>query len=211
MSYYYKKTPFFLRWIYSDAIWRINNIEKVLYLTFDDGPTEGVTNFVLEELEKYNARVTFFCVGYNAERNLELLSEIRNKGHVVGNHSYSHYNGFRTKRKEYVEDVERGEALVNSNLFRPPYGKMKWKQYKTLKNNYTIVMWDVMAGDFDESIDADVCFANVVENAKEGSIVVFHDTEKAFPRLKIALPRVLKYYSDLGYKFEVLPTPITTT
>ena len=204
MPKYYKKVPFFLRWIYSEATWRVNTPYKVLYLTFDDGPTEEVTSFVLEELNKYNAKATFFCLGHNAVNNPKLVDKLKDCGHAVGNHSYSHPNGFRTKIKSYVDDVKKADEILASNLFRPPYGKMKWRQYKKLKELFSIIMWDVMPGDFDASIDGEQCFRNVASNASEGSIIVFHDSEQAFPRLKIALPKVLEYYTNLGYRFEKL-------
>ena len=204
MSYYYKNTPFFLRWIYSKAIWRKETTEKVLYLTFDDGPNNGVTPFVLDVLKKYNARATFFCLGFNAMMNPHLIEEIQKENHIIGNHSYSHFNGFRTKKNIYLEDVEKANDILKSNIFRPPYGKMKLKQYNRLKEIYSIIMWDVMSGDFDVNIDGDKCFDNVVKYARSGSIIVFHDSRQAFDRLKIALPKVLEYYSKLGYRFENL-------
>ena len=204
MSKYYKKIPFFLLWFYSEATWNIKTPEKILYLTFDYGPTEEITNFVLEELEKYNAKATFFCLGHNAVSNPKLVYEIKNYGHSIGNHSFSHPNGFRTKIGVYLDDVKKADEVLKSNLFRPPYGKMKLRQYKLLKKFFNIVMWDVMSGDFDTSINGEQCFSNVLLNASEGSIIVFHDSDQAFPRLKIALPKVLEYYSDLGYRFEKL-------
>ncbi len=175
-----------------------------MYLTFDDGPTEGVTSFVLEELEKYNAKATFFCLGHKVVDNPNLYDVLKDSGHALGNHSFSHFNGFKTKSEVYLEDVEKATEIIDSRLFRPPFGKLKRKQYKILKDDYKIVMWDVMPGDFDDSIDGEQCFNNVVANADKGSIIVFHDSMQAFPRLKIALPKVLKYYSDLGYRFEKL-------
>ena len=204
MSKYYNKVPFFLRWIYSEAIWHVKTSEKVLYLTFDDGPTEGVTSFVLEELEKYNAKATFFCLGHKVVDNPNLYDVLKDSGHALGNHSFSHFNGFKTKSEVYLEDVGKATEVIDSRLFRPPFGKLKRKQYKRLKDDYKIVMWDVMPGDFDDSIDGEQCFNNVVANADKGSIIVFHDSMQAFPRLKIALSKVLKYYSDLGYRFEKL-------
>ena len=204
MPKYYKKAPFFIRWIYSKATWSIKTSEKVLYLTFDDGPTKEITNFVLEELKKYNAKATFFCLGHNAVNNPKLIDELNDCGHAVGNHSFSHPNGFRTKIKTYLDDIKKADEIFVSNLFRPPYGKMKLRQYKQLKEFFSVIMWDVMSGDFDPSIDGEQCFRNVASNANEGSIIVFHDTEQAFPRLKVALPKMLKYYSDLGYRFEKL-------
>lgn len=204
MPKYYKKVPFFLRWIYSKAVWSIDTSEKTLYLTFDDGPTEEVTDFVLNELDKYNAKATFFCLGYNAENNLNIVDRIKESGHAIGNHSFSHPNGFRTKTNTYLNDVEKADVILETKLFRPPYGKLKLKQYKYLNEKFDVIMWDVMSGDFDDSIDAHQCYTNVISNAQEGSIIVFHDSNQSFPRLKYALPNVLKYYSDLGFRFEKL-------
>ncbi len=204
MASYYNKIPFFVRWLYPDARWHETTSDKVLYLTFDDGPTEEVTNFVLGQLEKYNAKATFFCLGFNADNNPSILSEIIDKGHSVGNHSYSHPNGFKTKIDRYLEDVNDANEVLKAKLFRPPYGKMKLRQYKNLKNRFNIIMWDVMPGDFDVSIDGDKCFSNVVEGAKRGSIIVLHDTQQAFPRLKYVLPKLLEYYTKLGYTFDKL-------
>ena len=202
MEKYYKSTPFFLRWIYPKAIWHKDGVDKVLYLTFDDGPSEEVTKFVLNELEKFNAKATFFCLGLNALNLPSLVNDIVANGHKLGNHSFSHPNGFKTKVADYVDDVKTADEVLSSKLFRPPYGKMKLRQYNALKNDFSIVMWDVMPGDFDESINGDVCFENVIKKTRAGSIIVFHDTAQAFERLKVALPKTLKYYSDLGYKFE---------
>jgi len=204
MSEYYKKVPFFLRWIYSKAIWKINTSEKVLYLTFDDGPNNEVTSFVLEELKKYNAKATFFCLGHRAISNPDLIERLLEVGHGIGNHSFSHLNGFTTRKKDYLDDIYRADEVLKSKLFRPPYGKMKLPQYNKIKDKFKIVMWDVMPGDFDASIDGEQCFKNVVDNASRGSIIVLHDSEQAFPRLKIALPKLLKHYTELGYRFEKL-------
>ncbi len=204
MSYYFKKTPFFIRWIYPKAIWRKNVSNKVLYLTFDDGPINGVTDWVLNQLKQYNAKATFFCIGENADKNAKLLNQITDDGHSIGNHMYYHIRGTENSNNHYYENIEKANKILNTKLFRPPYGKMKLSQYRKLKNDYHIIMWDVMAGDFDTSIDGERCYRNVINNSSKGSIIVFHDTEKAFPRLEVALPRVLKYYTDLGYKFELL-------
>lgn len=204
MPKYFNKAPFYIRWFYPKTTWRVKTSDKVLYLTFDDGPTKGVTDFVLEELAKYNAKATFFCLGRNVVQNPKLMKELKDSGHAIGNHSYNHLNGFRTNVGDYIDDVKNADGIISSKLFRPPYGKMKLRQYKYLKKFYRIIMWDVMPGDFDASIDGDKCFTNVVSNASKGSVIVFHDSDKAIDRLSIALPRVLKYYSDLGYRFEKL-------
>ncbi|MEN8137874.1 MAG: polysaccharide deacetylase family protein [Bacteroidota bacterium] len=202
MSLYLKNIPFFIKWIYPEAKWCVKTNEKVLYLTFDDGPVEGVTNWVLKTLEEYNAKATFFCVGQNVNINPNLFRELTESGHSIGNHSYHHLKGLNTGNKLYLQDVGKADNIIKSRLFRPPYGLMGYRQYIELKHKFDIVMWDVLSGDFDTGIDGEKCYQNVVKNAKQGSIVVFHDSKKAFPRLKIALPKILKYYSELGYRFE---------
>ncbi|MCK5781648.1 MAG: polysaccharide deacetylase family protein [Flavobacteriales bacterium] len=202
MSLYLKKIPKILYLTFPKALWSVSTNKKVLYLSFDDGPNEGVTDFVLEQLEKYNAKATFFCLGENVNRNESLFSEISKRGHSVGNHGYSHLNGFSTDNSCYFRDVEKADKLIKTDLFRPPYGKIKPSQYKLLSEKYRIVFWSIMPGDFDESLDGNRCYKNVVDNAENGSIIVFHDSIKAFPRLKIALPKVLEYYTKKGYAFD---------
>jgi len=202
MSLYFNKIPFFLRWIYPKAIWHIKTKEKVLYLTFDDGPTKSVTDWVLDTLDAYNAKATFFCVGENVNTYPELYLKLKKKGHSIGNHSYNHLKGTKTNTSIYLKNISEANNIINSKLLRPPYGSMKINQYKILIKNYKIIMWSVLAGDFDKKIDGNKCANIVIKNSKKGSIIVFHDSKKAYPKLKIALPKVLEHYSKLGYKFE---------
>ncbi len=191
--------------MYPDCIWDIKTHEKIIYLTFDDGPHPEVTQFVLEELKKYNARATFFCIGKNVEEHFDVYKNIIDQGHAVGNHTYDHLNGWRVNDKEYLDNIFKAKKIIASNLFRPPYGKITKFQLKQLageKYKLKSIMWSVISGDFDEKVTGKECYLTVVRNAKEGSIVVFHDSMKAWDRLRYALPLVLKYYTEKGFKFK---------
>lgn len=206
--FYLTKSPWILKKIYSECIWSIKTEEKILYLTFDDGPHPEATSFVLEVLKKYNAKATFFCIGKNVKEYFEIYKEILMGGHRVGNHTYNHLNGWKTDDKKYLEDIEKAAKIIDSGLFRPPYGKITHFQIKALKGKrlqLKTVMWDVLSGDFDIKITPENCYLNVIKNAKPGSIIVFHDSLKAFPALKPTLPRVLQYFSEKGFEFKLLP------
>jgi peptidoglycan/xylan/chitin deacetylase (PgdA/CDA1 family) len=204
--WYPVKTPEFVKLIFPELIWDFKkNDEKRIYLTFDDGPNPGTTPWILDTLKYYNAKATFFCVGANVEKNEELYQNILNQGHKSGNHSNNHLNGWKTKTSLYLKNVEECANKVKSNLFRPPYGKIRLKQKNLLlKQNYKIVMWDIIAGDFDENIHPETCLKNITNFGKEGSIIVLHDSVKAWKNLEYVLPKVLKHYSDLGYSFNAL-------
>ncbi len=202
--YYLVKTPSLLKFFYPDCIWDIKTEGKVLYLTFDDGPHPVATSFVLEELKKYNAKATFFCVGENVEEHFNIYKNIIDQGHAVGNHTYNHLNGWRTKDKEYLDNIFKAKKIIDSNLFRPPYGKIskfQLEQLKAEKYNLKPIMWSVISGDFDEKVLGEASYLNVVKNAKEGSIVVFHDSQKAVDKVRYALPLVLKYFKEKGFEF----------
>ncbi len=201
---YLVKTPKFIQNLFPNFIWKIQETEKVLYLTFDDGPIPEVTPWVLDQLKAYDAKGTFFCVGENVEKHKAIYNQVKEEGHAVANHTYNHLNGWLEENASYFINVRKCAALVKSNLFRPPYGKLKRKQAQFLQRHYQIVMWDVLSGDFDPKISKEECLKNVLEYAKPGSIVVFHDSLKAMDKLKYALPKVLKHYSDLGYSFQLL-------
>jgi peptidoglycan/xylan/chitin deacetylase (PgdA/CDA1 family) len=202
--------PGFVRRLMPEALWRMDTEEKVVYLTFDDGPTEEVTEFVLDQLAQYGAKATFFCIGKNIAAHSDLYKRLLAEGHSVGNHTMQHANGWRTDNNAYYAEVAdcRKEMVKlvadDKKLFRPPYGKMKLSQYKQLKNEYTPVMWDILTCDYDVRVSAAQVVANVVENVRAGSIIVFHDSVKAYPRLKEALPEVLAYLSKNGYSFAAL-------
>lgn len=206
---YMIKTPWLLKKIYSNYLWSIETNEKKLFLSFDDGPHPIATPFVLDELKKYNANATFFCIGKNIVAYPEIYQRILSDGHRTGNHTFNHLNGWKTEDKIYLKDVADASNYINSNLFRPPYGRIKKNQAKNLQpvlngEKPMIVMWDVLSADFDTSVTPQKCLENVLLKSKPGSIIVFHDSEKAFPRLAFTLPRVLKYFSENGFIFSQL-------
>jgi peptidoglycan-N-acetylglucosamine deacetylase len=204
--FYFTKTPFWLKLIYPGCIWNLSRDEKKIYLSFDDGPHAIATPFVLDQLKIYQARASFFCLGKNVMAETEIYKRILNEGHRVGNHTFNHLNGWKTDNKEYFNDIEETRHLIDSDLFRPPYGKIRAFQIHNLKEklNYKVIMWDVLAGDFDPKVNGEMSAKRVIKNSRPGSVIVFHDSAKAFPVLKIALPVVLKYFSEKAYSFEVI-------
>jgi peptidoglycan/xylan/chitin deacetylase (PgdA/CDA1 family) len=203
--FYKVKTPGWVKKLFKRIVWHIPKAKKVLYLTFDDGPHPEVTHFVLDQLQQYKARATFFCIGKNVVDNPLIFNRILQEEHAIGNHTHNHLNGWKTSNDVYFQNIKEASKYIDSNLFRPPYGKITVKQYKQLQKQHKplkMVMWDVLSGDFDVNITADKCCKNVLKSAESGSVIVFHDSEKAFERLKYALPKVLKYFSEKGYQFE---------
>jgi len=207
---YLVKTPNFIQKMFPNFLWRKQETEKVIYLTFDDGPIPRVTPWVLQQLADYKAKGTFFCVGDNVQKHPDIFREVKAAGHAVGNHTMHHLNGWATDNLAYFHDTRHCAHLVNSDLFRPPYGRLKPKQASFLQRHYNIVMWDVLSGDFDTEISGEECLRNVLKHTKNGSIIVFHDSEKAFPRLEYVLPKVLAYYAKKGYRFEAISTQKST-
>lgn len=173
-----------------------------LYLTFDDGPHPEITPNVLELLQKFNAKATFFCVGANVEKYPHIYESILKAGHSIGNHTYNHFNGVKTKTEEYINNVKKCAQYVSSNMFRPPYGVLRRSQVKKLSNEYTIVMWNTLSGDYDQKTSEEGCWQNVKRNAKNGSIIVFHDSEKAQQNMFYALTKTLEYFSSLNFSFK---------
>jgi len=207
MYKYFIKTPWWARWLFSSYVWRIPTKEKVVYLSFDDGPHPVITPWVLQLLKKFDAKATFFCIGANVRKHPAIYQQVLEEGHAVGNHTWHHLNGWQTPVKDYLDDVARASELIQSNLFRPPYGKIKAAQAKGLfraigKGRSKVIMWDVLSGDFDKSMTPQRCSEYVLKNVEAGSIVVFHDSEKAFSNLENALPTILSALNNEGYKFE---------
>lgn len=213
------KTPDFVKTLFPNFIWNINTKKKELYLTFDDGPTPEITDWVLSTLKAYNAKATFFCIGNNIEKHPEIFQNIIADGHSIGNHTYHHLKGWKTKTQVYLNDIDFTDSVIqfqlqnskfsnhnsqtSSQLFRPPYGKFKKKQSKKLlKLGYKIILWDVLSYDWDNSVSEESCLQNVTSAAKEGSIIVFHDSLKASRNLKYVLPKLLEYYSERGFEFK---------
>ncbi len=206
--YYFIKTPWYLKKIYSNLMWDVPAKDKVMYLTFDDGPHPIATPFVLEQLKKDNAKATFFCIGKNVMEHPDLYAQLISEGHVTANHTFNHLNGWEVTDEDYFKDIIDARQYIDSYLFRPPYGRITRFQAKHLTKSalqFKVVMWDVVSGDFDTTITPDKCSANVLRNARQGSIVVFHDSQKAFPNLQKALPDALEHFSVMGYRFEAIP------
>jgi len=206
---YLIKTPFWLRALYPNCTWKIPSKEKVIYISFDDGPHPEATPFVLEILKQYNAKATFFCIGNNVLKHPNVYESILQQGHRVGNHTYDHLNGWKTDLATYIENIKDAANLIESDLFRPPYGRVTRKQIRTIQSDPNcpkhIIMWDVLSGDFDLNLTGEDCAKNVIQNTAPGSIIVFHDSQKAWDRMSVALPLVLAYFSKLGYQFEFIP------
>lgn len=202
---YLVKTPWILKSLYPSLIWNIKTEDKKLYLTFDDGPHPKATSFVLDILKQYNAQATFFCIGKNVVENRDVYDRIIAEGHKVGNHTQNHLNGWKTDDETYLENIKQAALNIDSNLFRPPYGRISRFQIKLLKQlKFKIIMWDVLSGDFDITLSKEKCLNNVILQATSGSIIVFHDSEKAWERLEYALPNVLEYFTQKGFEFHSL-------
>lgn len=205
MGFYLNKTPKIIRPLAKDLIWSLPAQTLTLFITFDDGPIPNVTPAVLAILDEYNAKATFFCVGENVKKHPDIYKMILEKGHSVGNHTHNHLNGWKSDNKEYKENILEAENYITSSLFRPPYGKITRSQIKLLKSDYKIIMWDVLSGDFDSKTTPEKCANNVIKNARDGSIIVFHDSLKAEKTMLSSLPLVLEHYSNLNYKFSAIP------
>ena len=208
-SKYFVKNPGWLMRLFPKRTWRIQTTEKILYLTFDDGPNPEASSFVMDEMKKFNGKATFFCIGKNVAANPQVYKRMIEEGHAVGNHSYSHQNGWKTENQIYLSDITEAAKLIDSPFYRPPYGKIRATQAKKIKEamgreDARIIMWDVLSGDFDEAISPEQCKENVIRNAGPGSIVVFHDSISAFGRLKPILPDILAFFATKGYVFRSL-------
>jgi peptidoglycan/xylan/chitin deacetylase (PgdA/CDA1 family) len=196
--------PFWIRFFFKGSLWRKRTSEKVVYLTFDDGPVPEPTKWVLDELIAHDVKATFFCIGENAKRNSDLLNRILDEGHSIGNHTYNHLNGWNTNLDEYIRNVELCSEVFSSRLFRPPYGRLTMKQFRKLRKKFQIVFWDVLSVDYDKNLSAADCINNVMNHVRPGSIIVFHDSLKAADRMKIALPEVIDRLKRMKYRFERL-------
>lgn len=221
MKYIRAKYPLILKMLYPGRISKVKH-SNAIYLTFDDGPIPEVTPWVLDLLAKYDAKATFFCIGENVKKHPEIFKKIQEEGHCIGNHTYNHFNGWKTPTSTYVENTLMAEETMNDHtlnydseviqqdevafsFFRPPYGKIKNSQAKALKNQgYRIVIWDVISGDYNPGFSAESCFKNVIDNTVPGSTIVLHDSIKAMKNLKIILPQILEYYKGKGLEFRSL-------
>lgn len=185
-------------------VWQKKTSSKVIYLTFDDGPVPEVTTQVLDILDKYNWKATFFCVGENVKRNPELYQEIIRRGHKTGNHTFNHLKGFKTKSDLYIKNVTQASEYIKSDLFRPPHGQITPKQIKSLKNEFNIVMWDIITHDYNKNLNPQQVFENARNNTRSGSIVVFHDSVKAKINVLEALPKTIEYWKSNGFDYALL-------
>ena len=201
---YFFRTPFLFKYFFNKIVWSIKGEGKNIYLTFDDGPIPSVTPWVLEVLKQYNAKATFFCVGENVKKYPEIFQNVLDDGHMVGNHTFHHINGMKHKAQAYIADVAQADEYIKSNLFRPPYGKLTYKQYKAISKTYKIVLWDVLSGDFDKGISYLTCLKKLQKNIRPGSVIVFHDSVKSEGVLKLVLPQILEEYTMKGFKFKAI-------
>lgn len=205
------KTNRFVKTIFPNYIWDIPNNEKKIYLTFDDGPIPEITEWTLAQLKKHNAKATFFCIGDNIQKHPEIFKKVIENGHAIGNHTFNHLKGWETSLEDYIENTKKcSETMVNCQLntehcqlFRPPYGKIKPSQAKTLRKlGYKIIMWDIISMDFDQTISPEECLNNVLKNIESGSIIVFHDSVKAWENLEYVLPKTLAFLNENGFVCE---------
>lgn len=213
MKNYFVKTPRILRRYFSRYIWCFSAKTKEIYLTFDDGPTPKITNFVLSELKKYNAKATFFCIGKNIQQYPSIFTSIILDGHSIGNHTQNHLNGYKCSTKRYLENFEECHTTIakynplpnSQKLFRPPYGKITRPQAsKIIKKGYKIIMWDVLSADFDPNSSKERCLQNVLQSTNNGSILIFHDSVKAAQKVRFVLPKILKEFTDKGFTFKAI-------
>lgn len=211
MKFYWIKTNWIIKKIFSNYTWDVSNTTNTVYLTFDDGPIPEVTAWVLEELKKHDFKATFFCIGENIDKHPEIFKKVISEGHSIGNHTYNHLNGWKTPTEAYLENIRECKEIIekitdsNSKIFRPPYGKLKTAQSKAIRNlGYKIIMWDVLSADFDTTITKEKCLDNVLSNVKPGSIIVFHDSLKAFKNLEYVLPKTLAFLKENNFNCDVL-------
>ena len=201
---YIVRPTYILRKIYPNAVWRMPSDENKIYLTFDDGPIPVVTPNVLDILKEENVKATFFCVGENVVKNNDIYERILNEGHALGNHTHNHLNGWKTHGNQYAKNVLKCAEVIDSKLFRPPYGRAKKSQVTLLSSQFKIIMWDVLSGDYDKSTSPEQCLKNVNTYVRNGSVVVFHDSVKAQVNVEYALPRFIKFAKEKGFEFGVL-------
>ena len=207
---YLHKTPFYIQWLYPGVTWKKKKGEKLLYLTFDDGPVPEATPEILQILNDKSIKATFFCVGDNVVKHPEIFTSIIRDGHAVGNHTYNHLNGWKTSSDHYLDNVMKCKNVmdrqnVKSGLFRPPYGKIQRRQIASLKKeNFNIIMWDVLSGDFDKELDHRDCLKKTIKATTDGSIIIFHDSIKAIEKVRKVLPLYIEYFQNKGYSFASL-------
>ena len=191
-----------LRWLYPNALWRMDRNERSVYLTFDDGPIPSSTPFILDTLAQYNAKATFFMVGENVLRYHDLYNRIVEEGHQIGNHTFNHMGSLKHWALTYGINIQKANELIHAHLFRPPHGWMRWSVYWWLSRRYQIVMWDLVTRDYSKWMTAEDVLNNVKRYARNGSIITFHDSTKSIDKLRYALPEALKWLKEQGYEFK---------
>jgi peptidoglycan/xylan/chitin deacetylase (PgdA/CDA1 family) len=201
---YFIKTPYIVKLFYPSVIWKVKDNQKNIYVTFDDGPDEKITPEVLDLLDEYNAKATFFCVGEKVKENAPIYHQILEQGHSVGNHSYHHLKGRKTNNKEYLINVNEAKKVIDSSFFRPPYGSFNFRQIQALKKDFKIVLWSVLPGDFDNKISKEKVLERAIKHSGAGSIIVFHDNNKFREKMLFALTGFLEHYKSMGYNFKPL-------
>ena len=196
--------PQILRSLYKPSVWRLKKNEPNIYLTFDDGPIPELTPWVLDTLKDYGVKATFFCVGENIVKNPDIFKRIIDEGHTVGNHTHNHLKGWKVSNEAYFKNIEQCQHYTQTNLFRPPYGRIKKSQLKELSKYYKVVFWDVLSYDYDKLMSEEKCLKNCLKYTRNGSIIVFHDNVKAQKNLKYTLPKFIEHFLELNYNFTTL-------
>lgn len=207
MNFFLHRSPFLLQWVLSDYTWRIDTSEKIIYLTFDDGPIPVVTENVIKVLEDFKAAATFFCIGDNVRKHPEIFRELKKRGHSIGNHTYNHLNGWKTADNVYLDNFQKCQDILETDtlLFRPPYGRIRKAQYRLLPGDTKLMMWDVLTGDFSPDVQPGAALNSVIRLSRPGTIMLLHDSIKAEQKMSYILPRVLEHFSEKGYRFDALP------
>ncbi|GAA4434705.1 polysaccharide deacetylase family protein [Ravibacter arvi] len=207
MKFFVHRSPLVLKWWLSEYLWKVDTQERVIYLTFDDGPIPVVTEYVLKQLAAFSAKATFFCIGDNVRKHPQVFQELKSQGHSIGNHTFNHLNGWKTETDRYLENIKMCQDILETEtrLFRPPYGRMTRAQFRSLPAGSRVVMWDVLTGDFSREIVPEKATATCIRHSGPGTIMLLHDSLKAEMNLRFMLPRVLAHFSEKGYRFEALP------
>ena len=206
-DHHFVKTPWWLKRLFPGCVWDMPRGDKTLYLTFDDGPHPTITPFLLDLLKQYDAKATFFLIGDNVQKHPEIVARLIAGGHAIGNHTQQHVNGWKTETAAYLDNVDQAKKLIDSPLFRPPYGRVSRAQIRGLRQegrDMRIIMWNILAGDWIAELSPEKCYARIKNRIRGGDIIVFHDSDKAWDRMSYAVPRLLKEFSEAGYRFEAI-------
>lgn len=198
-----ERPPQFIRWLYPRACWRMSASKQAVYLTFDDGPIPEITPWVLDVLDKYHIKATFFMVGDNVRKYPDEFKMVVKRGHRIGNHTYNHLQGIKVNAKRYMANIEKSERYLTTDLFRPPHGLMRLSQYRALQEHYRVIMWDLVTRDYDSKLTGEQVLDKVKRYVRPGSIITFHDSVRSINNLRYALPRAIEWLLSEGYEFKV--------